>query len=151
MRAAGMLAAGAIAGGVIAATMTANADSSGSTGPTGTVSPPGAPAAGSQPPPGALGADPVRPDESTPSDDIVATLTKKAEAEVSGGTVIRVETDAGDGAYEAHMQKADGTMVTVKFDKNLDVKAVEDGMGLGDPMPNRGAPPPAPSSQSGAA
>ena len=43
-----------------------------------------------------------------------------------GGTVYRVETDAGDAAYEAHMTKADGTEVTVKFDKNLNVTAVGD-------------------------
>jgi hypothetical protein len=36
---------------------------------------------------------------------------------VPGGTVYRVETDSGDGTYEAHMSKADGTLVTVKFDK----------------------------------
>jgi hypothetical protein len=92
------------------------------------------------------GPAPVRSDETVPSDDIVATLTKKAEAEVSGGTVIRVETDAGDGAYEAHMTKADGTPVTVKFDKNLDVIGVEDGMGQGDPMPTGAGAPPAPGS-----
>ena len=156
MRAAGMLAAGAVAGGIVAGTLTANADSSGSTGSAGngaTATTPGraVPPMGMRPPAGALGAGPVRSDESTPSSDVVATLTKKAEAEVSGGTVLRVETDAGDGAYEAHMQKADGTMVTVKFDKNLDVIRVEDGMGLGDPMPHKGAAPPAPSSPSGAA
>jgi hypothetical protein len=44
-----------------------------------------------------------------------------------------VETDAGDAAYEAHMTKADGTEVTVKFDKNLAVIKVESGMGQGDP------------------
>ena len=47
----------------------------------------------------------------------------------------RVETDAGDGVYEAHMTKADGTEVTVKFDKNLAVIKVEAGMGSGDPAP----------------
>jgi hypothetical protein len=31
------------------------------------------------------------------------------------------------------MKKSDGSLVTVKFDKNLDVTAVEDGMGTGDP------------------
>jgi hypothetical protein len=55
---------------------------------------------------------------------------------VPGGTVYRVETDAGDAAYEAHMTKADGTLVTVKMDKNFNVTAVEDGMGKGDPRPS---------------
>jgi hypothetical protein len=43
--------------------------------------------------------------------------------------VLRVETDSGDAAYEAHMKKADGTLVTVKFDKSFTVTAVEPGMG----------------------
>ena len=46
------------------------------------------------------------------------------------------ETDAGDGAYEAHVTKSDGTRVTVKFDSSLKVIAVEDGMGKGDPAPS---------------
>lgn len=146
MRAVGLLAAGAIAGGIIAGTLTANADpssgSSGSSGTTSTTAP--APDPGGRPPMGLGGPAPVRSDESTPSDDIVATLTKKAEAEVPGGTVIRVETDAGDGAYEAHMTKANGRPVTVKFDKNLDVIGVEDGMGQGDPLPTGAGAPPGP-------
>jgi hypothetical protein len=57
---------------------------------------------------------------------------------VPGGTVYRIETDAGDATYEAHMTKADGTEVTVKFDKNLAVTKVEAGMGAGDPAPAGG-------------
>jgi len=41
---------------------------------------------------------------------------------VPGGPVYRIESDAGDANYEAHMTKADGTLVTVKFDKNLAVR-----------------------------
>lgn len=52
---------------------------------------------------------------------------------VPGATVYRIETDAGDGVYEAHMTKAEGTEVAVKFDKNLAVIKVEAGMGTGDP------------------
>jgi hypothetical protein len=58
---------------------------------------------------------------------------------VPGGTVYRVETDADGATYEAHMTKADGTRVTVKFDKSFKVTAVQDGMGAGGP--GRGAPP----------
>ena len=76
----------------------------------------------------------MRSDEKPVSAAIAAELTKKALAKVPGGKVYRVETDAGDAAYEAHMTKADGTEVTVKFDKNLNVTAVETGMGKGDPM-----------------
>jgi hypothetical protein len=39
------------------------------------------------------------------------------------------------------MTKADGSLVTVKFDKNLTVTKVESGMGTGDPRPARQAPP----------
>jgi uncharacterized membrane protein YkoI len=69
---------------------------------------------------------------------VAATLKAKALAAVPGGTVYRVETDAGDAAYEAHMAKADGTEVTVKFAKDLTVTAVEAGMGQGDPAPGGG-------------
>ena len=45
----------------------------------------------------------------------------------------RVETDGDGDAYEAHMTKADGSLVTVKFDKNYAVTEVEDGHGRGGP------------------
>ena len=68
---------------------------------------------------------------------LTGTDAEKAKAAalkaVPGGTIIRVETDAGDGVYEAHMKKADGTLVTVKLDKNFVVTKVETGMGQGDP------------------
>ena len=144
-RAAGLIAAGVVAGGVLAGTLAANAAGSGTSTTTATPSyqqlagaPPGAAGPGA---PGDRGSAPVRGDETTPSDSIVATLTNKAEARVSGGTVFRVETDAGDGAYEAHMQKSDGTLVTVKFDKDLNITAVEDGMGKGDRAPAGGTAP----------
>ena len=67
------------------------------------------------------------------SSQVLAMLKAAALKAVPGGAVYRVETDAGDGAYEAHMTKADGTLVTVKFDKSLAVTKVEQGMGQGDP------------------
>lgn len=40
-----------------------------------------------------------------------------AEANVPGGTIVRVETDAdGVATYEAHMTRADGSPVTVYVD-----------------------------------
>ncbi|MBV9293150.1 MAG: hypothetical protein JO222_11925, partial [Frankiales bacterium] len=56
----------------------------------------------------------------------------------------RIESDAGDAAYEAHVAKADGTPVTVKFDKAGNVTKVEKGMGAGDPpcAGGPGGPPP---------
>ena len=49
---------------------------------------------------------------------------------MSGGTVIRVETDS-DGTYEAHVRKSDGTEVEVKMDKDFKVTAVEEFQGRG--------------------
>jgi len=70
--------------------------------------------------------------------DTAATLKAAALKAVPGGTVYRVVSDAGDGSYEAHMTKADGSVVTVKFDKSLAVTTVEPGMGTGDPaMPGQ--------------
>jgi hypothetical protein len=77
-----------------------------------------------------------------------ATLRAAALKAVPGGTVYRIETDAGDGVYEAHMKKADGSLVTVKFDKNLKVTKVEKGMGAGDPgAVGHGAGDPGPAGQ----
>ncbi len=81
------------------------------------------------------GAAPIRSDEKSVSASVAATLKAAALKAVPGGTVYRVETDAGDAAYEAHMTKADGSLVTVKFDKDLKVTKVETGMGAGDPAP----------------
>ncbi len=57
-------------------------------------------------------------------------MTAAAKAAVPGATVIRVETDNG-GVYEAHMQKSDGSFVTVKLDKSFKVTATDDGFGGG--------------------
>ena len=137
---------GVAAGAIIATAMGANAATS-STSRSGTATtggyaagpaPVAAAASGSAPsgaPQGHGGATPVRSDEKSPDSAQTATLKAAALKAVPGGTVYRVETDAGDGTYEAHMTKADGTLVTVKFDKNLAVTKVESGMGTGDPRP----------------
>ncbi len=133
----GLLAAGAIGGGVLASALTASASSDTSTASVGTVSSP----SGNPRTPGPGGAQPVRPDEKGVSSATAATLRAAALKAVPGGTVYRIETDAGDGVYEVHMKKADGSLVTVKFDKNLTVTKVESGMGAGDPAPaGQGAP-----------
>ena len=64
--------------------------------------------------------------------------TAAAQAEVPGGTVLRVETDA-DGTYEAHVRKADGTEVEVKMDENFTVTGVEEhaGMRADEPAPSQ--------------
>ena len=135
--AAGLLAAGAISGGVLASTLSASASSNTSTAGASTMSSP----AGQARTPGPGGAQPVRPDEKSVPGTTAATLRAAALKAVPGATVYRIETDAGDGAYEVHMKKADGSLVTVKFGKNLKVTKVESGMGAGDPAPaGHGAP-----------
>jgi hypothetical protein len=133
----GLLAAGAISGGVLASTLSASASSNTSTAGASTMSSP----AGQARTPGPGRAQPVRPDEKSVPGATAATLRAAALKAVPGGTVYRVETDAGDAAYEVHMKKADGSLVTVKFGKNLKVTKVESGMGAGDPAPaGHGAP-----------
>ncbi len=53
-------------------------------------------------------------------------VTAAAKDKVPGGTVLRVETDSGSAAYEAHVRKSDGTEVVVLFNKDLQVTGVED-------------------------
>ena len=132
-----LAAAGAIAGGVLASTLTASAadTSSGAPAASGYGAPPSGQMPGGGPGRGAMGAAPVRPDETQLSGSDAAKAKAAALKAVPGGTVYRVETDAGDAAYEAHMTKADGTRVTVKMDKSFTVTGVEDGMGKGDPKP----------------
>jgi hypothetical protein len=84
------------------------------------------------------GSAPVRHDEKAVSSADSATLSAAALKAVPGATIIRVETDAGDAAYEVHLTKTDGTLATVKFDKSLTVTKVETGMGQGDPRPAGG-------------
>ncbi len=131
---AGLIGVGAVAGMVLAGTVGASAATGSSNDQAATS---GSGTAGMPPGSGQnLGPTPVRSDESSVSNAAAATLTAAALKAVPGGTVDRIETDAGDGAYEAHMTKADGSLVTVKFDKDMAVTAVEDGMGQGDPAMN---------------
>lgn len=87
------------------------------------------------------GSDPVRSDEKSVSDSITKKLTAAALKAVPGATVYRVETDAGDAKYEVHLTKSDGSLATAKFDKDLNLVKVEEGMGLGDPAPQGGRGP----------
>jgi hypothetical protein len=69
-----------------------------------------------------------RSDETLLTGDPLAKVTALAEAKVSGGTIVRVETDAdGHAAYEAHMTDASGAPVTVYVDKQFNVVSVETG------------------------
>jgi uncharacterized membrane protein YkoI len=61
-----------------------------------------------------------RSDETLHTGDALAKVTAIAEAKVSGGTIVRVETDAdGVATYEAHMTTADGSPVTVYVDSGF--------------------------------
>lgn len=142
----GLVGAGIVAGAIGATAIAASAD----TGSSGT---PSASSTSSAAAPRAHdhgGSSPVRGDEKSLSADLAAKIKAAALKAVPGGTVYRVETDAGDAAYEAHMTKSDGSDATVKFDKNLKVTGVESGMGKGDPAPGgmpgmpggQGGPPP---------
>lgn len=132
----GMLAAGAVAGAVLAGTMSASAaDNSTSASTTGAAATSGQ-ASGSAGARGNHSSSPVRGDEKALSSSDAAKVKAAALKAVSGGTVYRIESDAGDGVYEAHMTKADGTEVTVKLNKSFTVTAVEAGMGKGDPRPS---------------
>jgi hypothetical protein len=80
-------------------------------------------------PPGASSANPwgnQRSDETVLTGDALAKVKAIALDKVSGGTIVRVETDAdGHAAYEAHMVKADGTPTTVYVDSNFNFVSVE--------------------------
>ena len=85
-------------------------------------------------------ANTARPDPATLSHGPGETLLTGGTADkvkqaaldkVSGATVIRVETDSDGSAYEAHLQKSDGSEVTVKIDKQFTATAVENGFGAG--------------------
>ena len=72
--------------------------------------------------------------------DQLSKATEAAKAKVAGATVDRAETDVdGDGTYEVHMTKSDGTKVTVFLDANFTVTSTQDGMSKGGP--DGGQPP----------
>lgn len=124
----GLLATGVVAGAIIGGTVLSSA----ATTPAAPSASSSAPAAGTAHAPNKQ-STPVRNDEKAVTADQAAKLEAAALKAVPGGTVYRVETDGDGAAYEAHMTKADGSLVTVKFDKNLAVTGVEDGMGAGGP------------------
>jgi len=82
----------------------------------------------------------VRPGEKVLTAANAATAKAAALKAVPGGTVFRVETDADGATYEAHLTKADGTQVTVKFDQSFKVTAIQNGMGAGGPGGPGGGP-----------
>jgi uncharacterized membrane protein YkoI len=74
------------------------------------------------------GAARQRADETLLTGDAASKVRAAALAEVAGGTIERVETDAdGNAKYEAHMTKADGSRVTVYVNADFEVVSVESG------------------------
>jgi hypothetical protein len=126
----GLLATGVVAGAIIGGTVLSSAATTTPSAPNSSSS--SAPAPGTAKAPNKQ-PTPVRGDEKAVTADQAAKLKAAALKAVPGGTVYRVETDGDGDAFEAHMTKADGSLVTVKFDKNLAVTGVEDGMGAGRP------------------
>jgi hypothetical protein len=132
MAMAGMLAAGLLAGGILAGANLANAAGSGSSNnSSGSNSTSSSFSSHANQP----RMDPATvkhgPGETLLTDGTASKVTAAALKAVPGATVIRVETDSSGAAYEAHLQKADGSYVTVKFDKNLNVTETDDGFGGG--------------------
>jgi uncharacterized membrane protein YkoI len=77
------------------------------------------------------------PGETLLTGDTAAKVKQAAIEKVPSATVIRVETDSDGAAYEAHLQKTDGSYVTVEVDKQFQVTGVENGFGG---PPNGGRP-----------
>src|SRR4051812_28948133 len=95
--------ASAIAGAASNSGTTGTTGAAGSQGSSGTAAPPAA--------------DPARlshgPAETLLTDGTADKVKQAALDKVAGATVLRVETDSEGSPYEAHLQKSDGTEVTV--------------------------------------
>ena len=78
-----------------------------------------------------MGSNSVKDDETLVTGDALQTLTDAALAKYPGATVIRVENDSDDATYEVHLKKADGGVVTIKFDANFAVTGEHNGFANG--------------------
>jgi hypothetical protein len=118
----------ALGGSALADAATNGSSSSSSTPGSSTAAPAqGQPPSGTRPDPtkagGHVGANGKT--EQALSSDVAAKVKAAALAKVSGGTVLRVETDVDHGSpYEAHVRKSDGTEVEVLVDSSFNVTAV---------------------------
>jgi hypothetical protein len=123
----GALTLGALGAIAVGSSAIADATSSGSSSSSSTPGASTAAPSGTRPDPtkpgGHIGAN-GKTEQALPS-DVAAKVKAAAEAKISGGTVLRVETDVDHGSpYEAHVRKADGTEVEVLVDSNFTVTAV---------------------------
>ena len=119
-----LVAAGLVAGGVLFGSQLAQAAGGSGTGSNGSDVPVTAPADMAH-----------GPGETLLTGSIAEKVKAAALDAVPNATVIRVETDSDGSAYEAHLQKADGSYVTVKVDASFDVTDTIDGFGGGPGMP----------------
>jgi hypothetical protein len=122
---AGLVASGLVAGGILAGTHIAGAQTTSS----GTRSASASAATGST--------DRAKvghgPGETLLTDGTADKVKAAALDAVPGSTIIRVETDSEGSPYEAHVRKSDGSIVTVKVDKDFKVTSTESGFGAGGP------------------
>jgi len=137
----GAMAGAALVGGAVAASLlgTANAqtstDSSSSTSSDSATTPPAqgqqAPPQGQRPAPdwSTAGHQANGKTEALVTGDDATKADAAAQAAVPGATSQRTETDADGDAYEVHMTKADGSIVTVMLDSSFNVTKTVDGMG----------------------
>ncbi len=115
-----LVTSGVVAGGVLAGSLSASAaDAPAKTYGSVTNPNPGDPS------------KPQRADETLLTGDTLAKVKAAVLAKYPGATFVRVETDS-DGAYEAHITKAEGTPVTVEVSKAFAVTGEEAG-GRGGP------------------
>ena len=120
-----LVGAGLVAGGVLFGSQLAQAAGSSS----------GTSSNGSNPPATAPADMTHGPGETLLTGTTAEKVKAAALAAVPNATVIRVETDSDGSPYEAHLQKADGSYVTVKVDADLHVTDTIDGFGGGPGMP----------------
>jgi hypothetical protein len=115
-----LLAAFALGGAAVAGAVSGNSGSSAAQSGTTTAQ--------QQEQPPRMGHHGRRGDESALSGTTAEKVRAAALAKVSGGTIVRIETDAdGNAAYEAHMTRSDGSPVTVYVNEQFEVVSVEDG------------------------
>ena len=134
LAATGLVVTGLLAGGVLAGSQVANAADSSPTSSGFTSAASSAPNAGIDPTTMRHG-----PGETLLTDGTASKVKAAALAAVPGGTVIRLETDSAGSPYEAHVQKSDGSIVTVKIDNSFNVTSTESGFGGGGPMSANGS------------
>ena len=140
------LAAAAVTLGVGAGTAgiaSAASDSSSTAGAATAAAPSSGTAPNGAPPAGAADPSTLKngPGETLLTGTVAERVTAAAKAAVPGGTIIRVETDAQGATYEAHVRKADGSIVTLKLDASFKVTGTESGFGGPGGGSHGGAPP----------